>query len=83
MKDDVYFPTALEVAQNHFPFQENLKRTDFLKRLLSKPIHERLGCGAQGNLEVKSHSWFTGMSWDALNRKEMKPNYVPDVNVFF
>jgi hypothetical protein len=82
LKDDVYFPTTVEVSQHRFTFKENLKRTDFLKRLLSKPIKERLGCGSLGNSEVRSHSWFTGINWDALNRKEMKPNYVPDVNVF-
>ena len=34
---------------------------------------KRLGSGASGSEEIKSHKWFNEIMWDAVLNKKMKP----------
>jgi serine/threonine protein kinase len=48
---------------------------DFLSRMLTKDPTQRLG--ANGIDEIKNHEFFKGIDWDRLERKAIKPPYVP------
>jgi len=51
-----------------------------LKDLLTRNTDQRLGCrpNGEGINELRRHSWFTGLDWDALETKELLPPFVPD-----
>ncbi|KAL4086442.1 hypothetical protein PRIC1_014146 [Phytophthora ramorum] len=51
--------------------------TDFLQRLLVKNPRQRLGCGADGALEIMGHPWFEGLDWDALLNRRVEPPFKP------
>ncbi|KAG1687564.1 hypothetical protein DVH05_004761 [Phytophthora capsici] len=51
--------------------------TDFLQRLLVKNPRQRMGCGADGPLEIMGHPWFEGVDWDALLNRRMEPPFKP------
>ena len=48
-------------------------------RLLHKEASERLG--TEGGDEVREHSWFAGINWDAVRAHEMHPVYVPEASL--
>ncbi len=50
---------------------------DLINRLLVKNQHERLGYG--GVHEIKEHKYFSEFKWRRLERKEMKPPFIPNV----
>jgi hypothetical protein len=78
LRNPILFPNQYEVTPGRYPYVECPERTDFIKRLLVRTVHERLGCGAQGNLEIRSHAWFDSIDWHALLRKQVVPDFVPD-----
>lgn len=52
-----------------------------LKGLLERDTTRRLGCRAppgEGIKDLQGHSWFAGLDWDALERKELTPIFQPD-----
>ncbi|CAI5707920.1 unnamed protein product [Peronospora farinosa] len=51
--------------------------TDFLQRLLVKNPQQRMGCGADGALEIMGHLWFKGVDWEALLERRMEPPFKP------
>ncbi|DAZ99136.1 TPA: hypothetical protein N0F65_010220 [Lagenidium giganteum] len=53
--------------------------TDFLQRLLVKNPRKRLGCGAEGPMEIMRHPWFEGIDWDALLQRRVEPPFKPQV----
>ena len=38
-----------------------------------------MDAGAAGAEDVKSHSWFSGVDWDALVRKQIQAPFIPPV----
>lgn len=46
---------------------------DFIVRLLSRNLEDRLGSGLYGSEELKEHPWFSGLDWDAVAREEIVP----------
>jgi hypothetical protein len=78
LRNPILFPNQYEVTPGRYPYVECPERTDFIRRLLVRTVHERLGCGAQGNLEIRGHAWFDSIDWHALLRKQVVPDFVPD-----
>jgi hypothetical protein len=78
VRNPIIFPNQYEVTPGRFPYVESQDRTDFIKRLLVRTVHERLGCGSQGNLEIKNHQWFQKMDWNMVLRKQVVPDFIPD-----
>eukprot|EP00163_Fabomonas_tropica_P010340 TRINITY_DN2044_c1_g1_i4.p1 TRINITY_DN2044_c1_g1~~TRINITY_DN2044_c1_g1_i4.p1 ORF type:complete len:221 (-),score=79.44 TRINITY_DN2044_c1_g1_i4:73-735(-) len=50
---------------------------DLLSKLLTKDPTQRLGYN--GADEIKSHPWFSGLKWDAIFNKQIKPPLNPKV----
>ena len=59
-------------------FSEELN--DLCVKLLKRNPEKRLGCGENGFENLKNHKFFSGLDWEAVERKEVKPNYIPDAD---
>ena len=44
---------------------------------MTKPVVGRLGCGANGERDIKSHPFFATVEWDKLERREISPPFKP------
>ncbi|KAH9813584.1 kinase-like domain-containing protein [Melampsora americana] len=52
---------------------------NFLEKILVRDIHKRLGCPSNGGMEkFKSHDWFKGIDWEAMNSLQVTPPFEPD-----
>nr|GMD34639.1 serine/threonine-protein kinase AtPK2/AtPK19-like [Ipomoea batatas] len=51
-----------------------------LKGLLQKDPSTRLGSGARGADEIKSHKWFRAINWKKIEGREVRPTFKPDVS---
>lgn len=52
---------------------------DFLKKLLIKEASARLGHGSHGAEKIKAHRWFGSLDWDAVQKREIRPLYIPEI----
>jgi serine/threonine protein kinase len=68
----VIFP---DPVKHRIEMSENMK--DFITKLLDKNPRKRLG--HNGKKEIISHPWFDDMDWKKLYRKEIKPQYMPEI----
>ncbi|KAI9286196.1 hypothetical protein BC943DRAFT_359373 [Umbelopsis sp. AD052] len=50
---------------------------DFLQGLLTRDPSQRIGVDG-GFEKIRSHGWFKGIDWHAMERKELKPPFTPD-----
>ena len=48
-----------------------------LAGLLERDPARRIGSGPDGSIAVKSHAYFTGIDWSALERREVPPPWKP------
>ncbi|XP_023730191.1 serine/threonine-protein kinase AtPK1/AtPK6 [Lactuca sativa] len=51
-----------------------------LKGLLQKDPLMRLGSGARGGDDIKSHKWFRTINWKKLELRELQPKFKPDIS---
>ncbi|KAJ3302489.1 hypothetical protein HDV03_004912 [Kappamyces sp. JEL0829] len=72
------FPSGSDLRPGRYPYVESPHRTDFIRRLLEKNVADRLG--ANGANDIKGHPWMAGMDWQAVMRKGLVPEFIPDPN---
>ena len=71
MKRDIFL-TSNDLPQGWSPHL-----ADLINRLLAKNPSERLG--SKGASEIKEHKFFSDFKWRRLEKKEMKPPFIPNV----
>ncbi|GAA5986373.1 hypothetical protein JCM11641_005359 [Rhodosporidiobolus odoratus] len=54
---------------------------DLIRRLLTADLSKRLGNLKGGAQDVKSHPWFEGVDWEAVERKEIRAPIIPLTSV--
>jgi len=70
-------------AELKFPKMLNDKATkSFIRGLLERDTTKRLGAGAEGYAELKSHPFFEGFKWDGLLARQLNPPYKPQGEVY-
>jgi serine/threonine protein kinase len=62
-----------------YPKHMSLVARDLVGKLLQKDPAFRLGSGADDWKEIRVHGFFNGIDWDALLRKEIKPEWKPQL----
>ncbi|KAE8574544.1 hypothetical protein XENTR_v10003475 [Xenopus tropicalis] len=50
---------------------------DILVNLLKKDPEQRLGAGEHGAEDVRKSPFFEGLDWEALEKKEIEPPFIP------
>jgi len=75
-KDDLF--EKIKFEQPRFPSSFSPSVKDLLNRLFEKDPTKRLG--VNGAKDVKSHPWFTGLKWEALLKKEIRPPFIPKLS---
>ena len=53
---------------------------DFLDGLLTRDPKKRLGCGPDGQQDIKRHAFFAGKSWGAVAARKVAPPFKPNVS---
>lgn len=61
-----------------YPFI-NASARDLILRFLESDPSKRLGNLKKGSNDVFTHSWFTEVDWDRLERREVMAPYMPKV----
>ncbi|KAG0144069.1 hypothetical protein CROQUDRAFT_47838 [Cronartium quercuum f. sp. fusiforme G11] len=52
---------------------------NFLEKILTRDVNKRLGCKPNGGfVKFKSHDWFQGVNWEAINSLQVTPPFEPD-----
>ncbi|KAK7422354.1 cAMP-dependent protein kinase catalytic subunit [Neonectria punicea] len=62
-----------------YPAYVNTDAQNLLERLITADLTKRLGNLYGGPQDVKSHPWFTEVTWDRLSRKDIDAPYTPPV----
>ena len=63
----------IQKATLRFPKGTSPAAKDLMTKLLERDPVSRLGSGVSGSEEVKSHSFFEGIDWEAVYRRELQP----------
>ncbi|TPX40982.1 hypothetical protein SeMB42_g05796 [Synchytrium endobioticum] len=50
---------------------------DIVRRLLELDVERRIGSGATGASDIKSHPWFKPLSWRKVESRQITPPYIP------
>ncbi|KAI9203324.1 kinase-like domain-containing protein [Polychytrium aggregatum] len=70
------------IIYNDIPFPKSPvgeECLDFIRKLLSRDSHKRIGSRSAGGFEaLKQHSFFNDINWDLLVQKKLTSPYVPD-----
>lgn len=57
----------------------SLSKNLLLFQLLTRDVDKRLGSGPKGSENVKKHPFFSTIDWVALEKKQVKPPFKPNV----
>ncbi|XP_035900416.1 ribosomal protein S6 kinase 2 beta-like isoform X2 [Anopheles stephensi] len=67
--------TKLGMPENLSPEAQSL-----LRALFKRNPQNRLGAGPNGIDDIKRHEFFANVDWDAFERKEVRPPFIPAVS---
>jgi serine/threonine protein kinase len=62
-----------------FPAHHSPQAKDNHGRQLEKNPAHRIGAGEEDVEEIKLHAFFNGIDWDALMKKEIEPEWKPEL----
>ncbi|XP_031761261.1 serine/threonine-protein kinase N3 isoform X2 [Xenopus tropicalis] len=69
--------------QPTYPPDLPVESRNLLVQLLNKSPEERLGSGINGTEDIMNSEFYKGFDWEALQRREVQPPFVPTVKTSF
>jgi len=78
--DDNVLELYRKITVGKYEFGKGLTSSlkSLVSGLLEQDITKRLGCTNEGPSAIKKHSWFSGVDWAEVTRKEIPPPWAPD-----
>lgn len=71
------YKKGIVLTKLYFPDNFSPAAADFLSKLLEADPLKRIGCGALGFDEIKSHSFFEGLDFDKLAKGQLVTPFIP------
>ncbi|XP_016999321.2 ribosomal protein S6 kinase 2 beta [Drosophila takahashii] len=74
--------TMNQILRSKLGMPENLspEAQSLLRALFKRNPQNRLGAGTQGILDIKAHCFFATIDWVRLERKQVRPPFIPAVS---
>lgn len=74
--------TMTQILRSKLGMPENLspEAQALLRALFKRNPQNRLGAGPNGILDIKAHCFFSTIDWARLERKEVRPPFIPAVS---
>ena len=71
-----------KILQGKFAFPAHIDYVakDLIKRLLTGDLTKRLGNLKGGAMDIKTHRWFEGVDWEAVETKQIRAPIIPVTN---